>query len=339
MQMLKPKHSFESIEAFFMGSVISKAILESVRMRLFDALEMPRTIQEISASMKTSESATEALLNVLEITGLIVKREALYQNTALASEFLVTNSPFYQGQVLELHQGTCDFVVREMPSLLSKPGRVRNHFTEKFASPASLQGMLQYAMRGSLQNATEFIVALPGFMDMRSMCDIGGNHGRYTMALLDRNPHMTAVIVDLPNVTPAIEDLCREAGYGERLSVLAADMRTDDLPEKAFDLVLTSEVLHVFMDDLGSVLEKIATCLKPGGWFVSNHMNPESEAARNYRSIVNLISYLVLGTSHFISRVDLESALSIAGFADFVVGSTSQEEINLILAARKKQKS
>ena len=223
-----------------------------------------------------------------------------------------------------------------MPSLLRKPGGAGDHTHEEHISSDSLRGVLQYAMRGLLQDTTEFIASLPGFAEISSMCDVGGNHGGYAMALLDRNPQMKAVILDLPSVAPAIEEFCRQAGYGERLSVLSADLRTDELPRSAYDLVLVSHVLQMFRDEFGETVAKIGACIKPGGWFVSNHMNPEGGADSRFIATVNFGACLVAGVNHLISQEDLSSALSRAGFGEVVTGRIGPNEVNLILAARKQ---
>jgi hypothetical protein len=92
----------------------------------------------------------------------------------------------------------------------------------------------------------------------------------------------------------------------------------------------------MFRDNFREIIAKIGMSLKPGGWFVSNHMNPEGGADRTYVAILNFAGCLVAGVNHLISRDDLESALSLAGFEDFVNAGIGPSEVNLILAARKK---
>ena len=75
-----------------------------------------------------------------------------------------------------------------------------------------MKSMEQGVMVGSIQDATEFISALPEFPDLLRMCDLGGNHGFYTMALLNRNPQLRGMICDLPEVVKLAKEVISEMG-------------------------------------------------------------------------------------------------------------------------------
>jgi len=155
------------------------------------------------------------------------------------------------------------------------------------------------------------------------------------MTLLDRTPELVGVILDLHPVIPAIETLCREAGYGDRLSAEAFDLRTDAFPDQRYDLILTSHVLHMFAETLDTVIRRIADGLKPGGWFVAHHMAPEGGASRSYKTIRELITRLLGHPTHYLAPDKLEMAVRRAGFTDFQSAFTGCRQENRIFAARK----
>ena len=310
MAIAKPYHEFESIEALSLEMITSRALLESVRMKLFDRLEASQTAEQISSALGTLEPATEALLELLTAKQLLEKTGSEYRNNPAASEFLVTSSPFYQGESLEFHADYSQRVVAEMGSLFRGNEGDRMWTSPRRATPEALRGIAQYAVRGSLQDAVDFITALPGFADWQSMCDIGGNHGRYSMALVDENPGLTSEIVDLPGLIPAIETLCEEAGYRDRISAVACDLRTETLLKEAYDLVFASHVLHVFADDLKPVIEKIAAALKPGGQLVFQGLNPEAGGNSDRKAIRELVTRLMGHATHFIRQEKLEAVFA-----------------------------
>lgn len=236
----KPQYDFEPIERILFGAAASDVLMESVRMRLYDHLVTPLPASSISAVIGIPEPAAAVLLDLLEGRGLIQKSGQLYGNSPLASEFLVSTSRFYQGDALELQNGNLRRVLADMPRLLKKPGANRDNLTGRFGSRGFMQGALQYALRGALQDAVEFVTALPGFSGWRRMCDVGGSHGRYSMSLLDRNPALSAVVSDLPGVCGAIAGMREGAAYGERFVVAPLDLRRDGLPPEGYDLVLIS---------------------------------------------------------------------------------------------------
>ena len=59
---------------------------------------------------------------------------------------------------------------------------------------------------------TEFITALPEFLTLKHMCDLGGNHGFYTMALLDKNAQLRGTVCDLLKVAELARGLIAEMG-------------------------------------------------------------------------------------------------------------------------------
>jgi len=91
-----------------------------------------------------------------------------------------------------------------------------------------MKSMGQGVMAGSIQDATEFISALPEFLDMLRMCDLGGNHGFYTMALLDRSPQLRGTICDLPEVVELAKEVISEMGYSDRIDTIGCDLEAND---------------------------------------------------------------------------------------------------------------
>ena len=337
--MHKPRHTFEPIESLLAASVVSKALLESLRLRLYDLLETPQSVAQIAQATGTDESAMETFLRLLEGREMVARADGGYVNTPIASEFLVSTSPFYQGKSIQMQQAGYARVVENMPRLLKCPGESRGNIGRRFATNEAIEAVLQYALRGSLQDAVEFIIALPGFSDFRRMCDISGNHGRYSMELLDRNQDLSAVIAELPEVTRTVEKRIADAGYQDRLSTMACDLRKDDLPTDAYDLVLTSHVLQIFTDDLDAVLERIGASVAPGGWFVSQNLNPSARAGSRHVEAIDLATYLTRKIRHTVGREELEAGLRKAGFNDFIVGYTGPGQQNLILAGRKGERA
>jgi predicted O-methyltransferase YrrM len=77
----------------------------------------------------------------------------------------------------------------------------------------------------------------------KRLLDIGGATGTYTMAFLAKNPEMTAVLFDLPDVIPWAEEGLGAEGLLERVECVAGDFYKDELP-KGCDLVLLSAIIH-----------------------------------------------------------------------------------------------
>ncbi len=334
--MDRPRSDFGPIETMMMRAAAWRAVLHSLRLGLFDVLEQgPVPAGRLAERLGFQPVPTEALLELLVAYGLLVHGSDGYGNSPMASEFLVSVSPFFQGQALELNNSFNAFVDHGFHDLLRGVSSARQATDKGWSMEDAMRGTEQYARLGSLQDAVDFVAGLPGFMDMALMCDVGGNHGAFSMALLDRNPSLRGDIADLPAVAAAADKRIADLGYAHRLTAFGCDLGKDTLPGERYDLVLASHVLYGLMDDLGAILAMVCRALRPGGWFVSQHMDPDGgmglETARSMEFLTRMAGY----ASHFIPCGALEKAMRGAGFRDFRMVSSGHNGVALIVAGRK----
>jgi SAM-dependent methyltransferase len=125
----------------------------------------------------------------------------------------------------------------------------------------------QWGMRDlSTAPAQELAWWTPVPKKARSLLDIGGSHGFYSVALCRRHPGLTAAILELPEaISTATEILARE-GMADRVVHVAGNALEDDFGVEAYDAVLIANLIHHF--DAGQNLalaRKIARALRPGG--------------------------------------------------------------------------
>lgn len=337
MNTSKPIYDFGPIEDLVLNVIVSKALTESVRMKLYDELTVPLTLRQVCAATNTAATPMEPLLELLVTEGVLVRSSDKYFNSPVADEFLVSSSPFYQGELLALHDEFNERTASALPARLRGENVSGGSSDQGCSRAEALLGPAQFAMRGCLQDSVGFIAGLPGFEVMRTMADVGGNHGRYTMALLDLNQSLAATIVDLPIVTPLIEATLGESGYEERVSVAAFDLRHDELSVQAYDLVLVSHVLHMFSDNLADVIHRLAGSLKPGGWFVTQNMDAEADSLSTRARVRELVTRVMGYPTHLLKTGDLEAALSASGLTDFRAAATGPGRLNVVCAARRME--
>jgi SAM-dependent methyltransferase len=99
----------------------------------------------------------------------------------------------------------------------------------------------------------------------KRLLDIGGATGTYTIAFLEKNSDMTAVLFDLPDVIPWAEERLGAADLLERVELVAGDFYKDELP-KGCDLVLLSAIIHQNSPEENLELyRKIHRAVLPGG--------------------------------------------------------------------------
>jgi len=336
MAFTKPRNSFETMHGFLMRSISPKALMAAVELKVFDELESgPSSAGDLATRLGAVAERLETVLDILVAAGALEKEGDRYANTPMAAEFLVTASPLYQGLGMRLTMDFMSTVEDNIAELVTGGTVDRDKADDGWGAEDVMEGTAQDAMGSALFPVVETIAGLPGFGDFRHMCDIGGNHGAFTMGVLDRNEAMRGTIFDLPAVAVQAQARCDAHGYGDRIKAVGFDFRQDDLPRGEFDLALTSHVLYAFKDDIGKAVFRIAEGLRPGGWFVSHHYAGRTENIDPLTTAsLELLTRLCGYSSHFVERDELEDALAGAGFADIRFQPAMPGGLGLITTAR-----
>lgn len=337
MNIPEIESNFRELNDILYTGYAPNVISTAMELGLFDALfEEPMDSHTLAAKLGTVENLTEAFASVLVALNLLVKTGADYSLAPLSKDFLVKSAPAYQGEMIAMTSQYGE-VMSKMPETL-KNGSEKAFDSGMWASAEVMKIMGQGVMAGSIQDATEFVTALPEFASISHMCDLGGNHGFYTMAILDRNPKLRGTICDLPEVVELAKGVISEMGYSDRIDTIGCDLETDGSIGKEYDLVLVSHVIYAWKGHLEEIFQRINGAMVPGGVFVSNHFSMDNDGCGPVSgTIMELMTRLGGYPTHHLSENELTNALEACGFGDFTVkpAEEGRQYRSLILAARK----
>lgn len=337
MNIPEIESNFRELNDILYTGYAPNVISTAMELGLFDVLfKEQMDAHTLASKLGTVEDLTEAFASVLVALNLLKKTGADYSLAPLSKDFLVKSSPAYQGGMITM---TLQYgeAISKMPETL-KNGPPEAFDSGMWANADVMKVMGQGAMAGSIQDMTEFISALPEFPDMLWMCDLGGNHGFYTMAMLDRNPQLRGTICDLPEVVELAKDVISEMGYSDHIDTIGCDLETDGSIGKGYDLVLVSHVIYAWKGHLGDIFERINKAMVPGGVFVSNHMAMDDDGCGPVSgTMMELMTRLGGYPTHHLSEDELTNALAACGFGNFTSkpAGEGQQYRSLILAARK----
>lgn len=97
----------------------------------------------------------------------------------------------------------------------------------------------------------------------RRMLDIGGGPGHMTRAFVERG--LRGTLLDRPETVEFVADAYGLADV-EGLELVGGDFMEDDLPEGPFDVVLMSNVVHIYSPERNrDLFAKVARVTAPGG--------------------------------------------------------------------------
>jgi 2-polyprenyl-3-methyl-5-hydroxy-6-metoxy-1,4-benzoquinol methylase len=121
------------------------------------------------------------------------------------------------------------------------------------------------ALAGRAKNVAPVLAERVPLTGARLLIDVGAGTGIYSIALLQKNPGLRAVVLDRPEVLKVAQEMARAYGVADRLQTQPADMFRDPLPSDA-DVVLLSNILHDWdVPDCRALIAKCSGSLRPGG--------------------------------------------------------------------------
>ncbi len=101
----------------------------------------------------------------------------------------------------------------------------------------------------------------------KTLLDIGGNTGKWSMQSFAHDPDVNITIMDLPGYVDGAKGKIESLGYGNRIKFHPGNVLDDShkFPQ-GFDAVWMSQFLDCFSDDeIVSILTRCKTALNPGG--------------------------------------------------------------------------
>jgi len=169
----------------WLGIMASRAVLVATKLDIFETLAAgPLTVQEIVDTCATHRRATEQLLNALVGMGCLQLKGGRYALARRMRAWILAEGKYsFRGQIL-LHElewkwwEHCEDYVRT-----GQPLRVHQTMTDEE------WGLYQRGMRsGSAFPANWVARNLPLPKTARTMLDIGGSHGFFSVAICRRYP-------------------------------------------------------------------------------------------------------------------------------------------------------
>ena len=236
--------------------------------------QQPLALETLRTELQLEKRPAVVLVTALKAMGLLREVDGLLHLTELASEHLVpgaaldcgdyvglaAQSPGVLGMVHLLktnnplgsdgEEGGTAFIYRDgMRSAMEAEDSAR-HFT--------------LALSGRAKNVAPAVAEAVSMSGAQMLLDVGGGTGIYTYALLQKNPHLQAVVFDRPEVLKVAAEMGAQYGVLDRCRLAEGDMFTDDLP--AADTILLSNILHDWdVPECQALVNRCAAALPAGG--------------------------------------------------------------------------
>jgi SAM-dependent methyltransferase len=218
----------------------SRILLSGFELDLFTCIEESgSTCNQIATSLHLDKHACERLMNALVSLGFLTKQNHLFFNTPESYAFLSKKSEEYLGGLMHSNHlwNTWSNLTQVIKTGKSAHPADINERGENWLS-SFINAMHDRAKKLAPQQLAN--IDLSG---IKSILDIGGGSGAYSMAFVSKKPDVEATVFDLPNVVPITNKFIEKEGFLHRINTYEGDYTIDDLPT-GFDLMFLSAVIH-----------------------------------------------------------------------------------------------
>ncbi len=273
-----PRTDATPIFEIFRGNYATDLLAAAVgHFDLFTRLaRQAQTLNELRRDLELAERPALVLLTGLRAMGLLtMDREGRLSPTELAREHLVPTNPFNVSEYVALvadSPAVTEFVERLKTNRPAgaKPQEQGAAFIYREGIESAMEDeararRLTMALAGRARNVAPILAQTVDASKKRILLDIGGGTGLYSIAFLQRYPHLKAIVWDRPEVLKVAVEMAQEYGVTDRLVCRPCDMFRDPVPDEA-DLMLLSNILHDWdVPECRQLLQRCAAALPRGG--------------------------------------------------------------------------
>jgi SAM-dependent methyltransferase len=314
------------------GFLQSRVILTAAELDLFTRLHRHQaTAEDLAEELDCNVRALTRLLDCLVALQLLMKEDVRYRPTErgvlLTSEHPGTELPMVL-HLSELWESWSGLTVTVKTGV--NPNRKPVGDTGKDRLNAFIG-----AMHVIGRKLSEEIAELYDLSPFRRLLDIGGASGSYTMAFLKKNPAMTAVLFDLPDVLPLAREALGAQGLLGRVELVAGDFYDGELPEGC-DLALLSAIIHQNSPRQNLELyRKIHRAILPGGkLLIRDHVMDATRTFPPAGALFAINMLLCTEEGDTYTFHEIKAQLDAAGFMDVYMVNRG-DRMDCLIEARK----
>jgi predicted O-methyltransferase YrrM len=267
----------------YRGSFTTELLCAAVKhFHLFGHLATgPMGFDELRGQLGLEKRPATVLMTALRAMKLLlVDAHGRLDLSPMAREHLLSGGPFDVSDYVGLAANSAG--VLEMVDRLrsnrpagAKPGGPGASFIYREGLESAMEReasarRLTLALAGRAKNVAPVLAQKLPVENVRTILDVGGGTGIYSIALLQRHHNLRATIFDRAEVLKVAREMGQEYGVLERMEFIAGDMFADPLPSGC-EVVLLSNILHDWDEAECAALVKRCADAAPSGGRVVIH--------------------------------------------------------------------
>ncbi len=316
----------------FVAMASARAIITATRLGIVRSLaEEPATAGQLARRLALSAAGLEALLTALATLGYLeVGHSGIHVPTAAGLQLVAgTNGSVanfvgdYNAHAWEM-LGQLEEVLRGEHAAESHGRADDDPFWEPY-----IRGLFELSRGEHEENVEHLPVA-----DPRTLLDVAGGHGGFSIAMCRAYPRLAATVLDLAGSVRVGRRIVAEQGLAERISFSEGDALDSELGT-GWDVVSMFNLLHHLSPaSVQDLLRRVHPAVRLGGCLVvgeTERTEPGEPASLN-GAMSGLVYFASSGTRNY-TRTELVNWLEQAGFAQVRVHRNERSPWRLLYLA------
>jgi len=252
------------LQTLAMGFWQSASLMAAVELGLFTAISKGAgTDAEIARALDISERNAERLATICQTMALIERDDDdRYRNASDVERFLVEDEPGFAGP----------WILYTKPRW-NKLGELADYLRK---SDENLLGMYEGLTVEAARRMHEATYSI-GLGAARRFCrhvdlskrkrilDLGGGSGAYSITAAKANPHIEAIVFDLPPVAEVAQEYIADHDAGDQVTAVGGDFTADPLPQDCDVAIMASNLPLYGREIIAKVIRRTFEALVPGG--------------------------------------------------------------------------
>lgn len=255
----------------------------AVRLKLFTVLEArPCDAFMLAKRLNTDGAMTERLLVALAGVDLVRHDMDTWRNTLASSLYLVEGTPLYQGDVIEFAAQQWEQYTH-LERLIRDGRRGDNLFSWGDDDGSHL--LYLKAIHGiTIAGVAQRLARLVPLAGRRTLLDVGGAPGTWTVALAQRYSALRITLMDNENTSVSSKSILSQFEVAKQVKLKSAAWREKPFGQNEYEALLLSRLIIGLQGKTLNQLMRAFEALKAGGllivhsYLLDNDMNGSGEA-------------------------------------------------------------
>jgi len=275
--MNPPAHDDSKIRHILNQEIVSNAFLVAYDLGLFEYIgHAPKTSEQICDALNLPTRSVNALCLICCSLDLVDQQDTDLSLTSYAKTYLLQDSPYYFGPVLDLVIANHQLRTFDGVKLAITEGSAQNGIDDQDLftlndNDAQAGTIFTQAMHAkSIGPALSWLNHVD-LSQYNTMLDIGAGAGTHSITACQKWSHLKSIVYDKPNIAQLSKQYLQQYNMVDRITVQVGDMWNDVFP--AADVHFYSDIYHDWpIEKCQRLAEKSFTDLPAQGKIIVHEM-------------------------------------------------------------------